>query len=603
MAEALQRTVQHTVHCRILRAERIGDHTKYLICGAVDGHEYPPVRRRYREFTKIWGALREHLAIHAGRAAQAPAAALISATSASSVVLPDLPPKKMFGQMSSGFVTKRMKALERALQAVCATALFASFPRLLVFLGIDVERASRNCSVDFVCREFAGSSAAGSGHYDEDASGETTAGDDSTNGGNSSPATTATTTINCSSEAWGTLSQRDADFERQSPDAHYAAAPSASSPAALARAPSCAPSTSTKLSYIGMMRHSARLDEIPGCTWSDHSTRAYDTPICDFDLPLRAAAKCKRNRFKFEAVVSSPFRRCLQTAAIVANYMGLKMLFVDNRLGEVMSKVRSSIEQNSSKRNSDTSIADSEDSSEEKEWSYLPRDEAEMIAERAGLLLCWEEDANVPPLDESSGAFLQRCNAAKSVVEDVQRRGCHSTLIEQQLSDAKADATSLAEELSSAREHVARAAEQLTVTFAANLGLSSEAAADRMYDLYSWIQAEEDSDTYELADGEDDEEALLPVETAYQSALQRVSRAQRNIQANEARCSLLDEFLSSKSLLSWQTVLLVTHADIINQRLQYLKPNELYAPRCCGWMVEDLEAKSVLKIMDCDRIM
>jgi broad specificity phosphatase PhoE len=36
------------------------------------------------------------------------------------------------------------------------------------------------------------------------------------------------------------------------------------------------------------------------------------------------------------AVVSSPYRRCLQTAAIVCRELGLGMLRVDNRLGEVL---------------------------------------------------------------------------------------------------------------------------------------------------------------------------------------------------------------------------------------------------------------------------
>jgi broad specificity phosphatase PhoE len=628
---------QHTLHCRILRAERIGDHTKYLICGAVDGHECPPVRRRYREFAKIWGALRKHLAKHASQAAaqvssaaatSAPpvssssssaslSAAAIAASSSfpafatPSVVLPDLPPKKMFGQMSSGFVTKRMKALERALQAVCANSAFKSFPRLHVFLGIEAGDGQRG-AVSYLHGNSTGFSADGSSNYDEEVSGEATAGDDSTAGTTSSVAA-ATEEDAARTEEWGALLLReDADFGDRSAGANgdfTSNAPhSAPSSVPLSHLHTPAPpSSSTTLSHIGMMRHSARLDEIPGCMWSDQAMRAYDTPICDFDLPVRAAAKCKRDHFKFDAVVSSPFRRCLQTAAIVANYMGLKMLFVDNRLGEVMSKVRSSVRQIKKRNNSMTAV-DGEASSGLIEWSYLPRDEAERIAESAGLLLCWDESAHVPPLNESSGAFLQRCNGAKAVVENAQQRWCDPAAIAGQLSDAKARAATLVEELSGAREHVARAAEQLTATFAATLGLGAEVATDRMYDLHSWIQAEDnekddDEEEQEQEEEEDEDEALLPVETAYQTALQRVSHIQKDIQATEGRCKLLDESLLTRSLAPWQAALLVTHADIINQRLQHLKPNELYAPRCCGWMVEDLEAKSVLKIMDCDRIM
>merc|ERR1711907_599340 len=151
------------------------------------------------------------------------------------------------------------------------------------------------------------------------------------------------------------------------------------------------------------------------------------------------------------------------------------------------------------------------------------------------------------------------------------------------------------EELCAARENVSRAAMQLTATFTTTLKLGAEAATDRMYDLHDWIESDGDSD------GADDCE-LIPVEVAYQAALRHVSRIQKAVAANKARSKLLEEFSATQSLDPWRAVLLVTHADIINQRLQSLRPNELYAPRCCGWMVEDLDSESVLKIVDCDRI-
>jgi len=58
--------------------------------------------------------------------------------------------------------------------------------------------------------------------------------------------------------------------------------------------------------YIGIVRHSARLDDAPNddlsllvddreqrrC-WTDRLERPYDPPIVDFDLPRRAAKEIK----------------------------------------------------------------------------------------------------------------------------------------------------------------------------------------------------------------------------------------------------------------------------------------------------------------------
>jgi hypothetical protein len=37
---------------------------------------------------------------------------------------------------------------------------------------------------------------------------------------------------------------------------------------------------------------------------------------------------------RFDAIVSSPYRRCLQTAGILAQELGIRRLIIDNRLGE-----------------------------------------------------------------------------------------------------------------------------------------------------------------------------------------------------------------------------------------------------------------------------
>ena len=77
-------------------------------------------------------------------------------------------------------------------------------------------------------------------------------------------------------------------------------------------------------------------DRIPYAAWPDRLDRPYDPPICDVELPAEAAREILALSIGVGAVVSSPYRRCLQTAAIVCRELGLGMLRVDNRLGEVL---------------------------------------------------------------------------------------------------------------------------------------------------------------------------------------------------------------------------------------------------------------------------
>lgn len=80
------------------------------------------------------------------------------------------------------------------------------------------------------------------------------------------------------------------------------------------------------------------------------------------------------------AVVSSPFRRCLQTAALVCRELGLAELSVDNRLGEDMAAV--------ARCNPDG-----------KPFSYLTRQQAEdAVAEHgSGVRLGpWAREESVP---------------------------------------------------------------------------------------------------------------------------------------------------------------------------------------------------------------
>eukprot|EP01064_Diplonema_japonicum_P031917 TRINITY_DN586_c0_g1_i1.p1 TRINITY_DN586_c0_g1~~TRINITY_DN586_c0_g1_i1.p1 ORF type:complete len:333 (+),score=75.12 TRINITY_DN586_c0_g1_i1:66-1064(+) len=86
-----------------------------------------------------------------------------------------------------------------------------------------------------------------------------------------------------------------------------------------------------------LMRHSTRQDvngfeAAPLDQWPDKMHRPYDPPISDYDLPAEAGLKLKK--YNFQAIVSSPYRRCLETAGIVARTIGVDVVHVDDRLGE-----------------------------------------------------------------------------------------------------------------------------------------------------------------------------------------------------------------------------------------------------------------------------
>ena len=90
---------------------------------------------------------------------------------------------------------------------------------------------------------------------------------------------------------------------------------------------------------MALMRHSVRMDDafgvenVPEVAWADKAARPWDPPICDHELPQHAATLLRRHDFR--VVVSSPYRRCLQTAGIVARILKIGAVHVDSRLGEV----------------------------------------------------------------------------------------------------------------------------------------------------------------------------------------------------------------------------------------------------------------------------
>lgn len=85
---------------------------------------------------------------------------------------------------------------------------------------------------------------------------------------------------------------------------------------------------------LAVMRHSVRLDSDPAAGWPDRQERPYDTPISDYNLPAEQATLMKKQGLgDFDLIVCSPFRRCLQTAGIVAQKLGIHRVSVHRSLG------------------------------------------------------------------------------------------------------------------------------------------------------------------------------------------------------------------------------------------------------------------------------
>jgi phosphohistidine phosphatase SixA len=113
--------------------------------------------------------------------------------------------------------------------------------------------------------------------------------------------------------------------------------------------------TGTKKSSVIIMRHGIRADNcqiikkvtklnkwgkmteqderINKISWPDMESRPYDPPLLDYDLPL-IRAKEFANEYNITKIVSSPFRRCLQTAAIIARHLGITEIEINEKFGE-----------------------------------------------------------------------------------------------------------------------------------------------------------------------------------------------------------------------------------------------------------------------------
>ena len=95
---------------------------------------------------------------------------------------------------------------------------------------------------------------------------------------------------------------------------------------------------SERFAKIVVMRHSIRLDRDIDAGWEDKDSRPYDSPIRCFELPKLQGVKLSKHGIT--KIVCSPFRRCIQTAAIVGKEIGISELSIDLNFGEQMEQVR-----------------------------------------------------------------------------------------------------------------------------------------------------------------------------------------------------------------------------------------------------------------------
>lgn len=162
--------------------------------------------------------------------------------------------------------------------------------------------------------------------------------------------------------------------------------------------------------------------------WIDRALRPYDTPIVDRDLPASQAIELARHGFGEETlIICSPFRRCLQTAGVVARTLGVIGVTVSLDLGERMDKVRKEISEmiitSTKRRGSDGGLYGG-DKRRKPVFSYL---------DRAGMMEALGEgvelDALVgeqPPEDESGVEAKQRFMAT---IENLRQNQLRETSI------------------------------------------------------------------------------------------------------------------------------------------------------------------------------
>lgn len=161
-------------------------------------------------------------------------------------------------------------------------------------------------------------------------------------------------------------------------------------------------------------------DELEAVPWPDRALRPYDSPIVDTDLPARQAKELSRLGMDSQTlIVCSPFRRCLQTAGVVARTLGVAGVTVNLEVGERMDKVRKEIAELAlaNKEDSDATLGNSQPAPV---FSYL---EEEDMREALGVGVQLERIVGEQPPEEESGVEAkQRFIATIAKVREEQLR-------------------------------------------------------------------------------------------------------------------------------------------------------------------------------------
>ena len=93
--------------------------------------------------------------------------------------------------------------------------------------------------------------------------------------------------------------------------------------------------------YLGLMRHGERDDNDTQNIWDDKETRPFDCPILIHETQklCKKSAKILR-KFNFEFIITSPFRRCWQTAMIMADLLKITTIYIDENLVEDIDEIK-----------------------------------------------------------------------------------------------------------------------------------------------------------------------------------------------------------------------------------------------------------------------
>ena len=96
-----------------------------------------------------------------------------------------------------------------------------------------------------------------------------------------------------------------------------------------------------------IMRHGIREDSVFGrgkvedivLNFYDKEERSYDPPLLDYDIPKLRATQLLA-KYNITKIISSPFRRCLQTAGIIAKVLGIPSVNINPLFGEKCTELK-----------------------------------------------------------------------------------------------------------------------------------------------------------------------------------------------------------------------------------------------------------------------